>query len=61
MGILRSLDVVKGDDQIAASIFEGLFPHFLDVSYSQPSEYVNAYWERYQKTKSGEQRNNVTT
>ncbi len=59
MGILRALDVVKGDDQVAASIFEGLFPHFLDVPYSSPSDYVDLYWSQYLKTKSSKPSNNV--
>ncbi|TAE33180.1 MAG: hypothetical protein EAZ92_00840 [Candidatus Kapaibacterium sp.] len=58
MGILRTLDIVKGDDQIAASIFENLAPHFLDVAYSTPSEYVSWYWKKYQESRVGDDSTN---
>lgn len=47
MGILKDLNIVSGDDTIAANIFEGLFPSFYDIEYSKPSEYVKIYWNAY--------------
>jgi len=52
MGILKDLDIVKGDDLMASTIFENLFPNFFDIKYNKPSEYVNLIWDAYEKIKS---------
>lgn len=52
MSILKDLNFVKGESNLAASIFEGLTSEgktFLDVKYSSPSEYINYFWDKYQK------------
>lgn len=51
MSILKDLNFVKGESNLAASIFEGLTTKgvtFLDVKYSSPSEYINYFWNKYQ-------------
>jgi hypothetical protein len=50
MSILKSLHIVVKDANIASGIFEGLFPSFLNVEYSKPSEYVEKYWSAYVKS-----------
>lgn len=47
MGILKELNIVKADEGQAATIFEDLYPTFLDLEYSNPAEYVRKYWESY--------------
>lgn len=47
MGALKELNIVKSDDGQASTIFEQLFPSFLDLEYKTPSEYVNMYWDAY--------------
>ncbi len=47
MGILKDLNIVKGDDGQASRIFEELFPSFLDLDYELPAEFVNKYWNSY--------------
>jgi hypothetical protein len=49
MGLLKSLHIVSGDDNIASTIFEGLFPSFYAVEYTKPSEYVGIYWKAYEQ------------
>lgn len=47
MGLLQDLDIVKGDSTKAGGIFEGLFPSFMEVPYTLPSEYISIYWNAY--------------
>lgn len=47
MGLLKELNIVKGDDGQASNIFEELYPSFLNVEYTTPSEYVTKYWNAY--------------
>jgi hypothetical protein len=47
MGILKTLKLVRKDDGQTANIFESLFPSFLNVPYSKPSEFVDTYWSAY--------------
>jgi len=49
MGKLQELGIVIGKDNKAEMIFDALFPDFLDVKYSKPSEYVAKYWTEYLK------------
>lgn len=49
MGILKSLNIVAGEDNIASTIFESPFPSFYDVEYNKPSEYVKTYWNAYEE------------
>lgn len=47
MGLLKELNIVKGDDGQASNIFEELYPSFLNVEYTTPAEYVTKYWNAY--------------
>ena len=47
MGILKKLNVVKANEGKASTIFEELFPSFLDLEYLTPAEYVRKYWNKY--------------
>lgn len=47
MGILNNLNIVRSDETQASIIFEELFPSFIDLQYSTPSDYVNQYWSKY--------------
>ena len=47
MGILKNLNIVKGEQNLAASIFEELFPSFIEIIYNKPSEYIYIYWNAY--------------
>ena len=49
MGILKNLNIVRADDGQAASIFEELFPSFLEIKYNTPSEFISIYWDAYLK------------
>jgi hypothetical protein len=52
MGILKKLDIVKGNELVASTIFEDLFPNFFDIKYNAPSEYVNIIWNAYEEVRS---------
>ncbi len=47
MGKLNELSITVGKDNKAEIIFDGLYPNFLEVEYSKPSEYVGKYWDAY--------------
>ena len=47
MGFLKDLNIVRGNDNQASTIFEDLFPDFLEINYTNPSEYVSTYWNAY--------------
>ena len=46
--MLRELGIVIGDSTKAGNIFEKLFPDFMQVEYSKPSEYVKMFWDKYE-------------
>jgi len=52
MSVLKQLGITVCSDNKAASVFEELFPSFLEVKYNQPSEYIQSHWNSYQKTYS---------
>ena len=58
MGLLRDLNIVKGKNTLAANIFYKLFPSFLKLKYSTPSDYVTQYWNSYLKIRDKECGNN---
>lgn len=47
MGLLQDLNVVRGNDTQAATIFENLFPNFMEIPYERPSQYIAIYWKAY--------------
>lgn len=47
MGVLKDLDIVRGNNTLAGGIFEDLFPSFMDVEYNLPNEYIATYWNAY--------------
>ncbi|PIQ48449.1 MAG: hypothetical protein COW03_09985 [Cytophagales bacterium CG12_big_fil_rev_8_21_14_0_65_40_12] len=47
MSLLKKLNIVKGDNTIAAEIFESLAPAFNIHKYEKPSDYVRFYWKKY--------------
>ena len=47
MSILRDLNIVKGEQNIASIVFEDLLPSFMEVDYQAPNEYVAKYWNEY--------------
>jgi len=49
MGKLNQLGITVGIDTKAEIIFDALFPNFLDIEYSKPSEYVSIYWNAFTK------------
>lgn len=48
MSVLNILDINIGSNNKANVVFEQLFPSFLGVEYSKPSEYIQKYWKAYQ-------------
>lgn len=46
--MLRELGIVIGAETKAGTLFESLFPSFMDVEYSSPSDYVKKYWNAYE-------------
>jgi len=49
--MLKDLGIIIGHNTKAGSIFEQLFPNFMEINYSKPSEYVTIYWSTYKKSK----------
>lgn len=47
MGKLNELSITIGKDNKAELVFDSLFPNFLEVEYSKPSEYIQKYWNAY--------------
>lgn len=47
MGKLNELSITIGKENKAELIFDSLFPNFLEVEYSKPSEYIKKYWNAY--------------
>ncbi len=58
MGILQELNIVRGKNTLASNIFYKLFPSFLTIKYSSPSDYVSQYWDSYLKIQNQECGNN---
>lgn len=48
MSILKKLDIVVGEDKIAAGIFEEVCPDFMRINYRKPSDYINQVWGCYE-------------
>ncbi len=46
--MLKELGIVIGSDTKAGSIFESLFPNFMEIEYQKPSEYVSLFWDKYE-------------
>lgn len=49
MKVLNQLGITVGKYTKAEIVFEELFPDFMAVEYSNPSEYISIYWDKYQK------------
>ena len=49
MNQLSELGIVLGKDTKTEIVFDSLFPNFMDIEYSKPSEYISIYWNAYQK------------
>lgn len=47
MGKLNQLGITVGKNNKAEIIFDSLYPNFLDINYTLPSEYIQTYWEKY--------------
>lgn len=47
MGKLQELNILVGQDNKAEIIFDSLFPNFLEIPYSKPSEFISLYWSKY--------------
>ena len=47
--MLKELGIVIGDNTKAGNIFEELFSNFMEFEYSKPSEYVTAFWTKYEE------------
>jgi len=48
--MLKELGIVVGNDTKAGTLFEELFPDFMNYHYEKPSEYIKSFWEKYQAT-----------
>jgi hypothetical protein len=48
--MLRELGIVVGKVTKAGKIFESLFPKFLEIKYTRPSEYVDICWNKYKSS-----------
>lgn len=46
--MLNSLGIVISKNTKAGNKFEELFPDFMTIKYSKPSEYVNQLWSKYE-------------
>jgi hypothetical protein len=46
--MLKELGIVIGNDTKAGNIFEELFPNFMEIEYSKPSEYIKLFWNKYE-------------
>jgi len=49
--MLKDLGIIIGHNTKAGNIFAQLFPNFMEINYSKPSEYVTIYWSTYKKSK----------
>mgnify|MGYP003690406135 CR=1 FL=1 len=46
--MLKNLGIVIGTDTKAGNIFEELFPDFMDLEYTSPSNYIKQLWDKYE-------------
>ena len=46
--MLKNLGIVIGTDRKAGNIFEELFPDFMDLEYTSPSNYIKQLWDKYE-------------
>jgi hypothetical protein len=53
MSQLNKLGITIGANNKAEAVFNSLHPSFLNIKYEKPCEYVNIYWEAYQKISEG--------
>lgn len=53
MNRLQQLGITVGNDSKAAAVFNRLFPNFMEVEYLTPNEYINQYWQAYQRDPEG--------
>lgn len=60
MGILKDLNIVKAEEGQASTIFENLFPSFIDLECKCPSDYVWKYWNAYEAIREKEIPNEQT-
>jgi hypothetical protein len=49
MGKLNELGITIGRNTKAELIFDSLYPNFLEVEYTKPTEYITKYWNEYSK------------
>ena len=49
MGKLNELGIIIGRNTKAELIFDSLYPNFLEVEYTKPTEYITKYWNEYSK------------
>lgn len=47
--MLNELGIILGKDTKAGNLFETLFPNFMEIVYSAPSEYVSILWDIYKQ------------
>lgn len=47
--MLNDLGIILGTDTKAGNLFESLFPDFMEIHYSSPSEYVKNLWDIYKQ------------
>lgn len=53
MGKLNLLGITVGINNKADVVFDSLFPNFLEIEYTKPSEYVSIYWDKYKSHPDG--------
>ena len=53
MSKLNQLGITVGTNTKADIVFDSLFPNFLEVKYDKPSDYINIFWEAFQKHPEG--------
>ncbi|MFT5911749.1 MAG: hypothetical protein ACI8RP_001856 [Urechidicola sp.] len=46
--MLRELGIVIGKETVSGIIFENLFSDFMEIKYTNPSDYIRILWDRYQ-------------
>ncbi len=49
MSKLNKLGITVSAGNKAETVFDSLFPDFLEISYTSPSQYVDSYWQQYLK------------
>jgi len=53
MNQLNQLGITVGKDNKAEIVFDSLFPNFMKIKYTKPSDYISIYWEAFQKHPEG--------